>query len=839
MGSVDGLDGVAQGLAGREVEADDGGGELSLVADGELGAGLFPVGQHAERDLGAVAGFDVETVEGVGIGLEVLPYFHDHVVLVELGEDGGDLALAEGVVEGVVDVGHGDAEAGGGVAVDDQAGAEALVLEVAGHVGYDIFLAEFADHQAGVFGQLDLVGIFQGVLKLGTADAVFDGEVLERLEEELNALHGQQLWLQALDDLRCGQFALVERLEGDLDAAGVEGGVGSVDADEGGDVIDGWVLKKNVHQLLLALGHAGEADGLRGLGDAQDHARILHREKALGNHDEEENGGHESGDGDHQRGEAVAQDHLQGAPIPGDDGIEDFLRPIVEAGLFGHRFVLEDARAHHGREGKGDERGDQDGDGQGDGELAEEPAHNVAHEEQRDKHRDERNGQGHDGEADLLAALEGGVHGAHPLLDEAGDVLDHDDGVVDDEAGGDGERHEGEVVEAVAQQVHHAEGADDGERDGDRGDDGGGEVAEEEEDDHDHQGDGEHELKFDVQHGGADGIGAVGKDPDLDSGGEAGLQLGQEFLDAVDDGDDVGAGLALDVDDDRGLAVHPGGLLGVFGGVDDGGYIGGADCGAVAIGDYHGLVIAAGNKLVVGADGVRLAGAVESSLGLVHVGRRQCGAQVFEAEVVGGKLGGVGLDAHGGLLAAGDGDQSDAGDLGDLLGEVGVGGVLDLVQGQRVGVERQRHDGRVGWVHLAVDGWIGQICWQKAVGGVDGGLDFLLGHIDVLVEVEFEGYDRAAAGADRGHLLESRHLAELALQRRGDRGGHHLRAATGVEGEHLDDGVVDLGQGRDGQLLVAHKSGQEDGRHQQRGGYRAQNEGPGRTQAHCFSLLSC
>ena len=65
-------------------------------------------------------GLHVEIVERGGIGLEVLPDLHDHVVLVELGEDGGDLALAEGVVERVVDVGHGDAEAGGGVAVDDE-----------------------------------------------------------------------------------------------------------------------------------------------------------------------------------------------------------------------------------------------------------------------------------------------------------------------------------------------------------------------------------------------------------------------------------------------------------------------------------------------------------------------------------------------------------------------------------------------------------------------------------------------------------------------------------------------------------------------------------------------
>ena len=44
-----------------------------------------------------------------------------------------------------------------------------------------------------------------------------------------------------------------------------------------------------------------------------------------------------------------------------------------------------------------------------------------------------------------------------------------------------------EVVERVAEQIHDAEGADDGERHGDGRDDGGGDGAQEEEDHHDHE----------------------------------------------------------------------------------------------------------------------------------------------------------------------------------------------------------------------------------------------------------------------------------------------------------------------------------------------------------------
>ena len=103
------------------------------------------------------------------------------MVLVELGEDGGDLALPEGVVKRVVHVGHGDAQPGSGVAVDHQLGAQSLVLQVAGHVGDHCFLSQLLDHPIGVGCQLGLIRIFQRILKFRPADAVFYRKILEWL----------------------------------------------------------------------------------------------------------------------------------------------------------------------------------------------------------------------------------------------------------------------------------------------------------------------------------------------------------------------------------------------------------------------------------------------------------------------------------------------------------------------------------------------------------------------------------------------------------------------------------------------------------------------------------
>ena len=149
--------------------------------------------------------------------------------------------------------------------------------------------------------QLVHVGIFQRVLILGPAHAVIDGDVLHRLHVQLDAVHLGQAVVEAANDVRSAEIALVERLEVDGHASAVQRGVGAVGADEGGEAFDRRVLQDDLGQLLLLLGHRGKGDGCGRLRDALDHARILHREESLGDDDVKE-------DGQHQR----AQRHQQG-----------------------------------------------------------------------------------------------------------------------------------------------------------------------------------------------------------------------------------------------------------------------------------------------------------------------------------------------------------------------------------------------------------------------------------------------------------------------------------------------------------------------------------------------
>ena len=249
-------------------------------------------------------------------------------------------------------------------------------------------------------------------------------------------------------------------------------------------------------------------------------------------------------------------------------------------------------------------------------------------------------------------------------LEVARDVLDHHDRVVDDEAGRDRQRHQAQVVEAVAEQVHRAEAADQRDRHRQAGDHGRARAAEEGEDDeHDHH-DREHELDLDVPDRGADAGRAVGEHLDAQVRRQRRLQVGQLLLDRVDGRDHVGARLALDVEDDRraqlAVLAGPGAEARVLGALDHPGDVDQAHRRAVLVGDDQLLVVVGGEQLVVGVDRVRALRPVEAALGAVRVGRRDRRAQRVDADAVRRQRLRVGLDPHRRPLAAGERDQADA-----------------------------------------------------------------------------------------------------------------------------------------------------------------------------------
>src|SRR5467141_466874 len=346
--AVDGVDRVAERGIGGQIERESDDRKLALMIECEGGGAGLETRKRAERDLCAIGRLYVNVFQRIGILLELRIDFHDHVILVELGKNCGDLALAKGIVERIVNVGRKNAEARGGVAIDRERSEQALVQLVAGDVAEFGERFQFVDEARSPVSELLGINVFEAVLELRAANAVFNGQVLDRLEEERDTVDFGKFGLKAADNIGGVDIALGERLEIDLDAATIQRGIRAVDADERGKAFDRRVLENDAGESLLATGHISKGNVLRAFGDAENDAGILDGEKSLGNVDIEKNCADESGDGNNESGCAVAEHELQGAAVECDDGIEGILGLTVEPALFFFFVKAEELGAHHG-----------------------------------------------------------------------------------------------------------------------------------------------------------------------------------------------------------------------------------------------------------------------------------------------------------------------------------------------------------------------------------------------------------------------------------------------------------------------------------------------------------
>src|SRR5215471_5009721 len=135
------------------------------------------------------------------------------MILIQRLIHSGDLTLAKGIVERIVDRRSADAEAGCGSTVDDQGGFEATVLLIAVDVSQYRQRAHFAKYPRCPFIELADVIALQGELVLCTAQASSHPQILEGLHEESGSGYAGELAAQPCHDLVSGDLALCERFE--------------------------------------------------------------------------------------------------------------------------------------------------------------------------------------------------------------------------------------------------------------------------------------------------------------------------------------------------------------------------------------------------------------------------------------------------------------------------------------------------------------------------------------------------------------------------------------------------------------------------------------------------
>ena len=398
-------------------------------------------------------------------------------------------------------------------------------------------------------------------------------------------------------------------------------------------------------------------------------------------------------------------------------------------------------------------------------------------------------------------------HARHPFLEMARDVLQDDDGVVDHEAGGDGQRHQRQDVEAVAEQIHRAEGAEDRDRHGDARYQCGAEIAQEEVDDDGDQDDRHHQGQFRVVQRSADGDAAVDGDGHVHVGRHRRFQMRQLGLHVIDGLDDVGVGLAVEDDQHRQLALRQAEIAHVLHGVADLGDVGEAHRGAVAVGNHERDIVGRRGGLIVGVNLIAAVAVVDRAFRAVGVGGSERRAHVLEPDAVFVKRLRVELDAHRRQRRAADDDVADAAQLREPLRQDVARRVVHLALRHRLRGQRQEQDRRVGRIDLAVGRIARQIGRQIGARGVDRRLDVARGAVDVAVDVELQGDARLADPALRGHLGHVGDLPEMALERRGDAGGDGVGAGAGQRRGDRYGRKIDLRQRRHRQSGEAEDAG--------------------------------
>ena len=157
------------------------------------------------------------------------------MILVQRLVHDGHLALAKGIVQGIVDVAGVHAQPRRGVPVNDYSGFQALVLLVGVDVAQFGQRAQLLQKKRRPVIQVIQVLALQRVLKLRLAHASADGEVLGRLHEESRTRHHRQFAAQPADHLVGADLAFLQRLQRDEHAAAVGRSVSAGKAHNGLD----------------------------------------------------------------------------------------------------------------------------------------------------------------------------------------------------------------------------------------------------------------------------------------------------------------------------------------------------------------------------------------------------------------------------------------------------------------------------------------------------------------------------------------------------------------------------------------------------------------------------
>ena len=263
------------------------------------------------------------------------------------------------------------------------------------------------------------------------------------------------------------------------------------------------------------------------------------------------------------------------------------------------------------------------------------------------------------------------------MLHVARDVLEHHDRVVDNESHAKRQRHQRQVVEAVAEEVHQSERADDRQRQRKARNNRGRRAAQEDEDHGDNEKQRDQQRELHVAHRIADRLRAVVENRQVYRRRKLRLKRRQDRADRVDDFDRVRAGLPLHGEHDATRAVVPGGDFVVLHAVEHAANLGKAHRRAVPIGDDHRCIGFRVDELARGHHRCRAVAAVKRSSRQIDIGVADGLFDVGQRDSARSERIRVELDAHRVLLRPEYLNLCHAVDRRDPLRQIVLGVLVD------------------------------------------------------------------------------------------------------------------------------------------------------------------
>ena len=734
---------IRKGHIRRKVERNGRGRELALVVYAKRRVRRPKSAERRQRHLLSTGGAHINIVERFGTLPEFRRRLHYHPVLIQRVVDRRYLPLPEQVIERGVDHSRRNAQPGGRVTVDDKRRLDALVFLIRIHIDEFGQLAERPPHPRFPGPQLlEIVGLKRElVLRICRPPA--HANVLHRHQEQAGAGFADEFATQPAHHLIGRNFPFLERFEGHEHERAVALAPARV-RDHG---FDRRILTHDGDEVGHLEAHRLERNPLVRLDIAHQPAGVLLREEALGNDRIKVKIEADRRSQQHQHDEPVPQRPPEGDLVGAQHRRKGALARPVQAAVFTVFLRPQQARAHHRCRRQRHHQRNQDRHRQHDGELPEKASDDTAHQQDRNEDRDQRQAHRKDRKADLAGALQRGLHRRHALVDAARNILEHHDCIVDDEPCRDGERHQGQVVEAEPAQMHDAERPDQRHRHGDSWNKRCTPVAQENEHHHDDQRDRDRERPLHIAQAGADGGRAVQRNLQVYRTRDRCLQHGQERSDPVHRRNDICVRLPVQDQQHRWLAVRRSGVAQILHRIGHFGHVRQAHGRAVAVADDQRNVVGGLARLIVRQDLPVVNIVLNCAFGTIRIGGDNRGPHVLQADAVLVKRGRVEFNTHCRQRAAAHGHLPDTFHLRELLREDCGGRVVHLPLSHRFGCHRQDHDRRVGGVDFAVRGVAGQARGQQSARGVDRRLDIVCGAFDVAAQVELQRHPRRAEGA--------------------------------------------------------------------------------------------